>query len=102
MAWIFASSEPKLIVAGNPRTIHTMAANRLLVSIAALSSGTTLLIQGAAAQIEGVGETYNTPAEDYAIRERKQSAVNFSTDPFQVCNSMAGTGNPFWAWLILL
>ena len=32
---------------------------------------------------KGIGETGNTPAEDYSIRERKQSVVNFSGDPFQ-------------------
>lgn len=37
-----------------------------------------------AAHTQGIGETYNTPAEDYAIRDRKMSAVNFSDDPFQV------------------
>jgi hypothetical protein len=33
---------------------------------------------------QGIGETYNTPAEDYAVRERKQSILEFSSDPFQV------------------
>lgn len=34
---------------------------------------------------KGIGETYNTPAEDFAVRERKQSILEFSSDPFQVC-----------------
>jgi hypothetical protein len=39
------------------------------------------------AQTKGVGELDQTPAEAYAVRERKQSVVNFSNDPFQVRRS---------------
>ncbi|ETN38383.1 uncharacterized protein HMPREF1541_06418 [Cyphellophora europaea CBS 101466] len=42
------------------------------------------------AQTKGIAETDNTPAQDYAVRERKMSAVNFSSDPFQL---ITGTGH---------
>ena len=32
---------------------------------------------------KGIGETGYTPAEEFEVRERKQSVVNFSGDPFQ-------------------
>lgn len=35
-------------------------------------------------EITGVGETGNTAAEDYQIRERKQSMFQFNDDPFQL------------------
>ena len=34
-------------------------------------------------QTVGVGELDQTPAQAYEVRERKQSVVNFSSDPFQ-------------------
>lgn len=43
-----------------------------------------------AALTVGVGETENTPAEDFAVRERKQSVLEFSEDPFQL---ITGTGH---------
>jgi len=36
------------------------------------------------AEIVGVGETGNTPAEDYGTRERKQSMFQLSDDPFAI------------------
>ena len=39
---------------------------------------------------KGIGETGNTPAQDFSVRERKQSVVNFSSDPFQL---VTGRGN---------
>jgi len=33
---------------------------------------------------KGIGETGQTPAESFEVRERKQSIVNFSSDPFQL------------------
>ena len=35
------------------------------------------------AEIAGVGETGMTPAEQYEVRERKQSLFQLSTDPFE-------------------
>jgi hypothetical protein len=39
---------------------------------------------------KGIGETGQTEAEAFEVRERKQSIVNFSTDPFQL---ISGTGH---------
>lgn len=39
---------------------------------------------------KGIGETGMTPAETYEVRERKQSVVNFSGDPFQ---QLTGAGH---------
>lgn len=39
---------------------------------------------------KGIGETGNTPAQDFEVRERKQSVVNFSGDPFQL---LSGQGH---------
>ena len=53
-------------------------------------SATILTDIFAAALTKGIGETGQTPAEAFEVRERKQSIVNFSSDPFQL---LSGQGH---------